>query len=73
MELVGSESVKSVLQMKSHQLRVPETRASREILPSLETVQNFLLGGVVLFGKIARKKRIPPLGVSVKFLYPESW
>ena len=29
-------------------------------------------GGVVLFGKSARKKHIPPLGITVKFWYPPS-
>ena len=30
----------------------------------------FLVGGVVLSGRSARKKCTPPLGVSVKFWYP---
>ena len=40
---------------------------------SLRDSSEFLVsGGLVLFGKSARKKRIPPLGVSVKFWYPLS-
>ena len=34
---------------------------------SLGNIQNFLLGGLVLFGKSACKNAYPPLGVSVKY------
>ena len=36
----------------------------------LRDCSEFLVGGIVLFGKSARKKCIPPIGVSVKFWYP---
>ena len=44
----------------------------RLIRGSIRDCSEFLVrGGVVLFGKSARKKRIPPpLGVTVKFWYP---
>ena len=39
----------------------------------LGTVQNFLLGEVVLFGKSACKKRIPPPRSLRKILVPPPW